>query len=157
VTTTEYEGHAVATWLQLELIVVVQRSKERGGGGGQEGGNWREKGNGSEGGRRRICSSCVAHVVDGRRWALRRFVPHLSKHNLVTVAGRPSSQILPYTTNTSVITSRRASLLKLSLVECIETLLMNRRRAVRRARCDSDHTTFPLLFHQRILMRRLRA
>jgi hypothetical protein len=34
------------------------------GGGGQEGGNWREKGNGSEGGRRRICSSCVAHVVE---------------------------------------------------------------------------------------------
>ena len=30
VTTTEYEGRTVAAWLRLELIVVVQRSKERG-------------------------------------------------------------------------------------------------------------------------------
>jgi hypothetical protein len=30
-------------------------------------------------------------------------------------------------------------------------------RAVRRARCDSDHIAFPLLFHQRVLIKRLRG
>ena len=29
-TATEYEGRTVAVWLQLELIDVIQRSKERG-------------------------------------------------------------------------------------------------------------------------------
>jgi hypothetical protein len=30
-------------------------------------------------------------------------------------------------------------------------------RAVPRARCDSDHIAFPLLFHQRVLIKRLRG